>query len=305
MRTLYVALGSNLGRRVEMLNAARRMLAEQAGPEIACSSYYETAPEGFASAHPFLNAAAAYRTALPPGQLLECTQHIERSLGRTKKSEGLDYADRSIDIDLLLLDDVCLTAPDGGLILPHPRLHRRRFVMEPLREIAPQLMHPRFGLSVTQLYDRLTDRGEPRIVRLEHASAVEAADLSALCEQLQHRPCPDCSARLAALLAAPGSYLYALRRPGGALVGTATLSLTPLLTGRKAWIDDVVIDTALRGQGWGRRLMQHIMAEAKQLGADALQLTSRPTREAAHALYRSLGFNQRDTHVFRMSCGQP
>lgn len=86
MRTLYVALGSNLGRRVEMLNAARRMLAEQAGPEIACSSYYETAPEGFASAHPFLNAAAAYRTALPPGQLLECTQRIERSLGRTKKA---------------------------------------------------------------------------------------------------------------------------------------------------------------------------------------------------------------------------
>lgn len=302
-QTAYIALGSNLGNKADHLTSAIHLLEAEVGVLLACSRYYETAPVGFVSDHNFLNAVAAFRTTLTPQELLTRTQDIEKRLGRLTKSQGLHFADRPIDLDLLLLGSCCLNT--DRLVLPHPRLHRRLFVLEPLQEIAPDLVHPVFGLSVSQLLDRCRDDGTPVLRELTQCAPVEAADLAALREQLQGRPCPDCTAQVSELLASPCAHLYVLQRPEGAIVGTATLSFTPLLTGRKAWIDDVVVDESLRGQGWGRRLVEHLLGEARRLGADAVQLTSRPEREAANRLYRRVGFSPRQTNVYQFKTSEP
>ena len=127
-------------------------LSERVGGISALSSLYETEPWGFDSENTFLNAAVCMETHLSPGQLLEVTQQIERELGRTLKTDGT-YHDRIIDIDLLMYDAVCFVTSD--LVLPHPLMHERLFVMEPLSEIAPDVKHPLLDQTFRELYDRL------------------------------------------------------------------------------------------------------------------------------------------------------
>lgn len=153
MATAYLSLGSNLGDRLRLIQEAVAALTVEAGPVTALSSLYETEPWGFSSPHRFLNVALALETTLSPETLLAVTQRIERDLGRTNKSVDGRYADRTIDIDLLFVGDAVLDTP--ALTLPHPRLHLRRFVLEPLCEIAPDLCHPLLRKSVSQLLAEL------------------------------------------------------------------------------------------------------------------------------------------------------
>lgn len=153
MATAYLSLGSNLGDRLRLIQEAVAALTVEAGPVTALSSLYETEPWGFSSPHRFLNVALTLETTLSPETLLAVTQHIERDLGRTHKSVDGRYADRTIDIDLLFVGDAVLDTP--ALTLPHPRLHLRRFVLEPLCEIAPALLHPLLRKSVSQLLAEL------------------------------------------------------------------------------------------------------------------------------------------------------
>ena len=153
MATAYLSLGSNLGDRLRLIQEAVAALTVEAGPVTALSSLYETEPWGFSSPHRFLNVALALETSLSPETLLAETQRIERDLGRTHKSVDGRYADRTIDIDLLFVGDAVLDTP--ALTLPHPRLHLRRFVLEPLCEIAPALLHPLLRKSVSQLLAEL------------------------------------------------------------------------------------------------------------------------------------------------------
>lgn len=153
MATAYLSLGSNLGDRLRLIQEAVAALTVEAGPVTALSSLYETEPWGFSSPHRFLNVALALETSLSPETLLAVTQRIERDLGRTHKSVDGRYADRTIDIDLLFVGDAVLDTP--ALTLPHPRLHLRRFVLEPLCEIAPALLHPLLRKSVSQLLAEL------------------------------------------------------------------------------------------------------------------------------------------------------
>lgn len=153
MSVAYLGLGSNLGRRKHYLEQALRALEQHAGRLLKCSSFIETAPWGYDSPNPYLNAALALETALTPRQLLAVTQQIERRLGRTVKSDGGHYHDRVIDIDILYYDGLVIDEP--GLTVPHPRLHRRRFVLEPLNEIAPQFIDPQRHLTVAQLLSQL------------------------------------------------------------------------------------------------------------------------------------------------------
>lgn len=153
MATAYLSLGSNLGDRLRLIQEAVAALTVEAGPVTALSSLYETEPWGFSSPHRFLNVALALETSLSPETLLAVTQRIERDLGRTHKSVDGRYADRTIDIDLLFVGDAVLDTP--ALTLPHPRLHLRRFVLEPLCEIAPALLHPLLQKSVSQLLAEL------------------------------------------------------------------------------------------------------------------------------------------------------
>lgn len=137
---VYFSLGTNLGDKEHNLRLAVQKIEERIGKVISLSAFYATAPWGFSSENTFLNAAVCVETFLPPLSVLYLTQEIEREIGRTRKSVGGVYSDRLIDIDLLLYDDRVMDTPE--LKLPHPLMHERRFVMEPLAEIAPDLVHP-------------------------------------------------------------------------------------------------------------------------------------------------------------------
>ena len=129
-------MGSNLGNRRQLLQAAIALLGERVGTVDRISSFIETAPWGFESEHQFLNACVSVITKMTPREVLEATKQIERELGRTQKSTGGQYADRPIDIDILLFDDTQVNEPD--LVIPHPHMEERDFVMIPLQEIRPK-----------------------------------------------------------------------------------------------------------------------------------------------------------------------
>ena len=133
MHTIYLSLGTNLGSREDNLERALRLLQAQVGTLLRRSSVHETAPWGFESSHMFLNLCVCMATSLSPLQLLATTKQIERQLGRTQKSAHGHYADRLIDIDILLYDDAHINEP--GLVIPHPHMYEREFVMMPLNEI--------------------------------------------------------------------------------------------------------------------------------------------------------------------------
>lgn len=154
MAKVYVGLGTNLGDKEQNLRDAVQKIEEQIGKVVSLSAFYVTAPWGFVSENSFLNAAACVETDLPPLDVLQETQLIERELGRTKKSVNGVYSDRLIDIDLLLYEDLVLsvTSPSGAeLNLPHPLMTERDFVMKPLAEIAPDLVHPVLGKTMREL----------------------------------------------------------------------------------------------------------------------------------------------------------
>lgn len=149
---VYIALGSNLGNKRRNLVTAAALLAERAGEVGAISSFYETEPWGFESEHSFLNAALMLETTLAPLDLLRLTQEVECELGRTAKTDSV-YHDRLIDIDLLLYGEEVIDQP--GLQIPHPLMHRRAFVMTPMAEIAPAVVHPVLGKTMKVLSDLL------------------------------------------------------------------------------------------------------------------------------------------------------
>ena len=143
MMRYYIGLGTNLGDREKNLRTAVRLLEERVGKVTSLSAFYATEPWGFTSDNAFLNAAAELHTSLPPLEVLERTQEIERVMGRSHKSVAGVYADRVIDIDLLLcLDDSgrSVRVDTSQLTLPHPLMHLRDFVLKPLAEIAPEVV---------------------------------------------------------------------------------------------------------------------------------------------------------------------
>ena len=140
-------IGTNLGDREKNLRTAVELLTERVGEQLACSSVYKSAPQGFVSENEFANIVAVYRTNYAPEEVLRITQQIEREMGRTEKSVDGVYHDRVIDIDLLkayrghepwaIGDEVIYES--NTLTLPHPRMQERDFVMIPLLEVIRKL----------------------------------------------------------------------------------------------------------------------------------------------------------------------
>ena len=147
-------LGSNRGDRRRVLEEAVRRLGERAGEVTVLSSLYETEPWGFEDEVPFLNRAVALVTELSPQGLLQVTQGIEQEMGREKDHER--YAARILDIDILFFGNRVIDTPP--LQVPHPRMAERRFVLEPLAEIAGGLIHPVTGLTVREMLRRCEDK---------------------------------------------------------------------------------------------------------------------------------------------------
>lgn len=160
-----VSLGSNLGDRRMLMRQAMTRLAETVGMPEKASSLYETAPWGFESEHPFLNQVAVFQTELCPEAVLAACLAIESELGRERPGAAEpSYLSRTMDIDLLFYDNLVLDTP--SLILPHPRIPLRRFVLVPLHEILPDWVHPRLHQTVTELLGDTPDKGE--VCRLDY-----------------------------------------------------------------------------------------------------------------------------------------
>ena len=135
---VFLGLGTNLGDREALLNKALELITESVGPVSASSGIYETEPWGFKSGNNFLNMVAQVHTDLNPADLLKKLALIENQLGRKRGSRK--YVSRTIDIDILLYGDRVIDRPD--LKIPHPLIHERRFVLVPLCDLAPDLLHP-------------------------------------------------------------------------------------------------------------------------------------------------------------------
>ena len=152
MATVYLGLGSNLGdRRGNLEKALAALNRHPAIRVLAVSSFVETAPVGGPPGQgTYLNGAARIETTRGPAALLEELKRLERSAGRR---EGPRWGPRDIDLDILLYDDTVLETPD--LVIPHPHLGERRFVLEPLAEIAPDIRDPITNLTVRELLARL------------------------------------------------------------------------------------------------------------------------------------------------------
>ena len=149
MALAYVALGSNLGDRAGNLHAAIERLGALGTVE-AVSPFVDTAPVGYTDQPRFLNAAVRLRTELAPRDLLDSLLAVEAALGRVRT---IRWGPRTIDLDLLLYDDRVVDEP--GLMVPHPRLHERRFVLEPLAAIAPDLVHPILQKTMRELLQEI------------------------------------------------------------------------------------------------------------------------------------------------------
>jgi 2-amino-4-hydroxy-6-hydroxymethyldihydropteridine diphosphokinase len=161
-RRAYFGLGSNLGDRAAHLQFALEGLADRAGRVVAISPVYETEPVGGPPQPDFLNAVVAVETALSPRELLRVAKALEAEAGREPPQPGQRWGPRPLDIDVLLVGDERVDEPD--LVVPHPRIHQRAFVLAPLADVAPELVvAPSAGWQGV--------RRSPLQLRLSHRSA--------------------------------------------------------------------------------------------------------------------------------------
>ena len=158
MEISYLLLGGNVGDRMEYLRRSVELLERDAGNVIAISSVYESEPWGFDHPQWFLNQAVALETNLSPPNLLEKIRRIENTLGRQRTTCG--YQARTIDIDIILYANLAFNSPE--LVIPHPRMTERLFVMLPMAELAPNVKHPQLNLTMTQLRENCSDAKQAR-----------------------------------------------------------------------------------------------------------------------------------------------
>jgi 2-amino-4-hydroxy-6-hydroxymethyldihydropteridine diphosphokinase len=159
LKIVYIGLGSNLGNRLENLARAREALTAGGIAILRASAIYETAPRDVTNQPMFLNQVVEAETPLFPRQLLSRVQNIEQTMGRQRE---IAKGPRIIDIDILLFGAFVIATPE--LEIPHPRMIDRRFVLEPLAELAPDLRHPVTKLSVREMLAAVNDQQARRFM---------------------------------------------------------------------------------------------------------------------------------------------
>jgi 2-amino-4-hydroxy-6-hydroxymethyldihydropteridine diphosphokinase len=160
MAEVYFSLGSNEGNRISSLVSATKLIEKRIGKVIQNSSVVESEPWGFSSETAFYNMVLLVETALTPHRILTKVIEIEKSLGRIRQGKG--YTNRIIDIDILFYGEEEIN--DMNLQIPHPLMQKRKFVLQPLTEIAPGLIHPVLKTSVAELLFRLNEPGSIPVV---------------------------------------------------------------------------------------------------------------------------------------------
>jgi 2-amino-4-hydroxy-6-hydroxymethyldihydropteridine diphosphokinase len=156
----FLGLGTNLGDREANLNKAIELISSTVGKIDSFSDVYETEPWGFQSENKFLNMVIRTRTDLKPPTLLISLLNIEDQLGRIRVRD--QYASRTMDIDILLYNNKIINKP--GLVIPHPMIRDRKFVLVPLCDIAPEMIHPVLKKTFTTLLQECTDEHKVRRV---------------------------------------------------------------------------------------------------------------------------------------------
>lgn len=146
---VYLALGANIGDKEKNIHLALENIDKRIGKLLALSAFYVTEAQGFDSDNLFINAACKIETELSPLEVLEYTQVIERELGRKKKTIGGQYTDRLIDIDILFYDNQILEY--SHLIIPHPHMQERDYVLKPMSDIASDFRHPILNKTIEEL----------------------------------------------------------------------------------------------------------------------------------------------------------
>lgn len=167
MCEVILGIGGNTGDRLKNLLMTGGLLADRAGCIVAFSPIVESEAWGFQSENWFLNQILIIETSLRPDELLEVCQDIEAKLGRTRAA---DYSDRRMDIDILFYDNMVLS--EGELIIPHPRLHQRLFILKPLAFLRPDYIHPGFGMSIKEMLDSCTDTTKTNWYRSDQSSVL-------------------------------------------------------------------------------------------------------------------------------------
>lgn len=153
MSKVYLLLGGNMGDKRWIFDQATTLLGERIGEITRQSSVYETEPWGFNSSNMFWNQVLELQVDIAAPKVLQRTLQIEQELGRTRKSN--QYDSRVIDIDILFYDDQVIEMPE--LVIPHPRIQERKFVLVPLNEIIPEMVHPVLQKSIHQLLAECPD----------------------------------------------------------------------------------------------------------------------------------------------------
>lgn len=162
MEEVVLSLGSNMGDRAANLSGALRRLEESGLERVAVSQVYETEPWGFNAETSFYNMVAVYRTLQEPTGLMTVIADIETSMGRVRSFGVEGYESRVIDIDILFYGDRVIN--EGGLVIPHPRLAERRFVLQPLAEMMPGRIHPVEGKSIQTMLSDCRDKMHVKVI---------------------------------------------------------------------------------------------------------------------------------------------
>lgn len=160
MSKAILLLGGNMGNRINLLAEACILIEKEIGKIIKSSSVYETEPWGFSSDLPFLNQVVIVESALSPDEMLNEIHKIETQLGRKRSLSG--YESRTIDVDILFYDDLLVNK--SNLIIPHPKLHNRRFTLLPLAEIAGEYIHPVLNERLDVLAEECTDTSKVDLI---------------------------------------------------------------------------------------------------------------------------------------------
>jgi 2-amino-4-hydroxy-6-hydroxymethyldihydropteridine diphosphokinase len=161
--SVFLLIGGNLGDRFKLLDQAKTDIQKEIGQIQKESSIYETAAWGFESKNDFLNQVIMITTDFEAIEVLKLCQEIENKLGRTRESD--QYASRTMDIDILFFNDEIIDLPD--LKIPHIQLHKRKFTLEPLSEIAPEFIHPSLNKTMKELLQDCSDKSMVKIVKVD------------------------------------------------------------------------------------------------------------------------------------------